>query len=118
MISIQERRKQMPASKAIVLTLGLMAAGGLTSVGCGLQPGRSVITQNGHSDPIMSTAPDSGEYSLFTATSPNATATAKVNKGEALGFKRADDGHLIAVAGDQNFDLPKHVAQAYWKFEK
>lgn len=106
------------APKLVVMTVGLFAAAGLAGAGCGLQPGRSVMTQNGNSDPVMATAPDTGEYSLFTAMSPNATATAKVSKGDPLGFKRAGDGHLIAVAGDQTFDLPAHVAQAYWKFQK
>ena len=76
------------------------------------------MTQNGNSDAILATAPDSGEYALYTATGANATATVKVDRGDPLGFRRASDGHLVAVAGDQHFDLPSHVAQAYWKFER
>jgi hypothetical protein len=108
----------MPGSKAIVFTFGFLAMACAGGTGCGLQPGHSVMTQNRNSDPVLATAPDSGEYALYTATSPNAMATVKVNRGDPLGFRRADDGHLVAVAGDQNFDLPAHAAQAYWKFEK
>jgi len=98
-----------------LLTLGLLAM--LCGSGCGLQAGHSVITQNGRSDPVMSTAPDTGTYMLFTASSPNPTATAKVQRGEPLGFRRAADGHLVGVAGEQHFDLSPYVAQAYWKYQ-
>src|SRR5689334_15162397 len=88
-----------PVKNGIVLAVGLKALVGIG--GCGLQAGHSVITQNGRSEPVMSTAPDTGTYMLFTASSPNPTATAKVQRGEALGFRRAPDGHLVGVAGEQ-----------------
>lgn len=108
----------MPVPKGVLFTFGLLVAGGAALPGCGLQAGHSVMTQNANSDPVLGTAPDSGEYALYTATSPNAMATVKVNRGDRLGFRRAEDGHLTAVAGDQSFDLPHHAVQAYWKFEK
>lgn len=89
----------------------------VTLGGCGLQQGHSVITQTARADPVMSTAPDTGEYMLYTATSPNPTATVKVQRGDPLGFRHAADGHLIGVAGTQEFNLSPYVAQAYWKYQ-
>ena len=101
-----------------------LAAGFATTVvstllaGCGLQGGQTVITQGATSDPVMGTAPDTAKYMLYTAASPNPTATVRVEAGKPLGFRRADDGHLIGVADTQMFDLPKATAQAYWKEDK
>jgi len=86
-------------------------------IGCGAQPGRTIITQGANAEPVMGSATDSGEYMLYTAASPNPTSTVRLNAGDPLGFRRAEDGHLVAVAGNQTFDLPKGTAQAYWKLE-
>ena len=102
--------KKAVAGIATSLLAGLFA-------GCGLQAGRTVMTQGATSDPVMGTAPETAKYMLYTAASPNPTATVRVNAGQPLGFKRADDGHLVGVADGQQFDLPKTTAQAYWKQE-
>lgn len=107
--------KAVAPVKALTGALVLMAA--LAVVGCGTQSGRTIITQGATSDPVMGTAPQAGEYMLFTAASPNPTTTVRLNEGEPLGFRRGDDGHLIGVAGNQTSDLPKGTAQAYWKLQ-
>jgi hypothetical protein len=94
--------------------LATMVLAGLLA-GCGIQPGRTVMTQGANADPIMGTAPDTAKYMLYTAASPNPTATVRVDAGKPLGFRRADDGHLVGVADSQQFDLPKGTSQAYWK---
>jgi hypothetical protein len=86
-----------------------------TGIGCGIQSGNTVMTQGTRNDPIMGTAPNSGEYALYTATGLNPIATANVRRGDPLGFDRDRDGRWIAIAGDQRFDLPRGTAQAYWK---
>jgi len=85
--------------------------------GCGLQPGRTIVTQGFEAEPVMETAPQTGEYMLFTTASPNATATVQLKEGDALGFKKSADGRWIAIAGSYNYDLPKGTAQAYWKLQ-
>ena len=99
-----------------ILIAAVMLSAGITLIpGCGAQGGRTIMTQGGSAEPVMGTAPDSGMYKLYTAAALNPTATQRVNQGDPLGFRRADDGHLIAVAGSQTYDLPKGTMQAYWK---
>jgi hypothetical protein len=98
-------------------TLACLLVSGLLLTGCGAQPGTTIMTQGANAAPVMGNAPQSGEYMLYTAASPNPTSTVRVKEGDPLGFRRADDGHWIAVAGDQSFDLPHGTAQMYWKLE-
>lgn len=106
----------LKTTKAILLVAGVLA-GVSASTGCGSQPGRTIMTQGANAEPVMGNAPQSGEYMLYTAASPNPTSTVRVKEGDPLGFRHADDGHWVAVAGDQSFDLPKGTAQMYWKLE-
>lgn len=102
-------RKVTLSTAAVVM--GLMLAG------CGSQAGKTIVTQGANSDPVMQTAPQTGTYKLYTAFSPNPTTTVHVNAGDPLGFKRADDGQMVGVAGDQTQELPKGTSQAYWKLQ-
>ena len=86
--------------------------------GCGAEPGRTIVTQGASAEAVMGTALQSGEYMLYTAASPIPTETVRLKEGDQLGFRRADDGHLVAVASAQSFDLPKGTAQASWKLEE
>jgi hypothetical protein len=105
--------------RAITVLFATVALAGVLSFagGCGSQPGKTIITQGANAEPVMGNATESGEYMLYTAASPNPTATVRLNSGDPLGFRRADDGHLVAVAGQQSFDLPKGTVQAYWKLQ-
>jgi hypothetical protein len=107
----------MRATK-LLLALTPLLAGTAFMTGCGSQPGRTVMTQGANAEPVMGTAPQSGEYMLYTAASPNPTSTVRVKEGDPLGFRKADDGHWMAVAADQSFDLPHGTAQMYWKLEE
>ena len=109
----------MFSNKSSVCALGLATLLSLAGVGCGIQSGTTVMTQKTHSDPVMGTVPSSGEYALFTAVGLNAIATVKVNQGDPMGFRHADDGHWVAVAGNnQPIDLPRGTEEAYWKLQK
>ena len=106
----------MKTTKTLLLAAGLLASVSLFT-GCGTQPGQTIMTQGANAEPVMGNAPQAGEYMLYTAASPNPTSTVRVKEGDPLGFRRADDGHWVAIAGDQSFDLPKGTAQMYWKVE-
>lgn len=86
--------------------------------GCGSQEGETVMTGGPETAENMGKAPRSGTYLLFTAMSPNPTATVKLNEGETLGFRKAADGRIEAVAGTQTFRLGKGTTQCYWKVKK
>ena len=101
------------------LTLVATLLVGLAALpGCGAQGGRTIMTQGGNADPVMGVAPETGVYKLYTAFSPNPTLTVKVNEGEPLGWRRAADGRLEAVAGSQTETLGKGTTQAYWKLDR
>lgn len=102
----------------IIFAAMAISSGAALLTGCGAQAGKTIITQGATAEPVMGTAPQTGEYMLFTAMSPNPTSTVRVKEGDPLGFRRADDGHLVGVAGTQSFDLPKGTGQAYWKLQE
>ncbi|HSV14988.1 MAG TPA: hypothetical protein VLI90_12080 [Tepidisphaeraceae bacterium] len=101
-----------------VLSLALVAGVPLVATSCGAQGGRTIMTQGANAEPIMGTAPEAGTYKLYTAFSPNPTTTVNLKQGDQLGFRRDDNGQLVAVAGDQTQPLAKGTSQAYWKLEK
>jgi hypothetical protein len=107
----------MRGTRMLLTVLSLVIASTLLS-GCGAQPGTTIMTQGFNSEPVMGNAPQAGEYMLYTAASPNPTSTVRLNAGDPLGFRKADDGHWIAVAANQSFDLPKGTAQMYWKLRQ
>ena len=106
----------MHAFRTIVAALAVLA-GVTLFTGCGAQSGKTVMTQGGTSEPVMGTAPQDGSYMLYTSMSPNPTATVALKQGDPLGFRKASDGHLVAVAGAQSFDMGTMTAQAYWKLQ-
>ena len=101
-------------ARTACLSLVLAAA----VVGCGAQPGKTIVTQGANANPVMQTAPESGVYKLYTSLSPNPTTTVQLNAGDRLGFERGPDNELIAVGGDTRQPLGKGTAQAYWKLQK
>jgi hypothetical protein len=103
--------------KKLLVVMSVLICGLVFISGCGTQPGRTIVTQGFEAEPVLETAPQTGEYMLFTAASPNATATVQLKEGDALGFKKAADGTWIAVAGSYTYDLPKGTVQAYWKLQ-
>ena len=90
----------------------------LNLAGCGSQEGETVMTGGPETTTNVGKAPRNGTYLLFTAMSPNPTATVKLNEGDPLGFRKLEDGRIEAVAGTQTFTLGKGTAQCYWKVRK
>jgi len=107
-----------PSKITAALLLGMSLAAIPVMSGCGAQSGRTIMTQGAGANPVMGKAPESGSYALYTAFSPNPTMTTDLKEGDALGFRKTDDGKIEAVAGDKTHVLDKATAQAYWKLEK
>ena len=92
-------------------------AAALGVAGCGLQKGTTVMTAGPSlSQAQMQTAPEDGNYAVYTSMSPNPTGTVTLHKGDQLGFRKDANGRIQAVGGDQTFDLGALTAQAYWKY--
>ena len=94
-----------------LLALALLVAG------CGSQKGKTVFTAGANSGTDVGTAPQDGEYMLYTSMSPNPTVTVKLKQGDKLGFQKTSDGRIEAVYQDKTYDFNKGTAQAYWKVE-
>jgi hypothetical protein len=94
-----------------VLALALILAG------CGSQKGKTVFTAGPDSGDNVGTAPETGEYALYTSMSANPTRIEKLNQGDKLGFRKSADGRIEAVWKDQTYDFDKGTAQVYWKLQ-
>jgi len=93
-----------------LLALALLA-------GCGSQKGKTVFTAGPDSGDNVGTAPETGEYALYTSMSANPTRIEKLNQGDKLGFRKSSDGRIEAVWKDQTYDFDKGTAQVYWKLQ-
>ena len=85
--------------------------------GCGSQKGKTVFTAGPDSGNDVGTAPETGNYALYTSMSPNPTRIEKLNQGDKLGFRKSSDGRIEAVWKDQTYDFDKGTAQVYWKLQ-
>jgi hypothetical protein len=92
------------------------------ATGCGAQQGETVFTAGPGNENVSGTAPYTGTYTLYTALSPNPTLTIKVQQGDPMGFRKADDGNIEAFAGkapnEQTHKFGKGTTQVYWKYSK
>lgn len=105
--------RSFPAVAALfLLSLGLLA-----STGCGGQKGKTVFTAGPTTGDAVGTAPETGRYALYTASSPNPTLTIDLKEGDTLGFRKTSDGRIEAVYQDKTYAFPKETAQVYWKLE-
>ena len=86
--------------------------------GCTAHEGQKVVGYNGGGSNNWVKAPDDGRYALRGAQGQKVTYY--VQKGERIGFRKASDGTVVAIAGDNApVELEKGTAkQAYWKFDK
>lgn len=102
-----------------LVAVGILAAA--TLVGCGAQKGDTIVKYNtvGDTQPIATEAIDSGIYALYPSNSMQPLVRVEVQEGEQLGFRKKEDGKVVAFAKDQEFPLESKVATSfYWKFEK
>jgi hypothetical protein len=94
----------------VVLALGL--------AGCGAQKGQTQIKYEKDQEPQTIEALSSGVYALYTATDVTPKVRQRLSKGDRLGFEKASDGRVRAVAGTYNQTLAASTREAYWKLEK
>jgi hypothetical protein len=113
-------KRTRPFARAARALLCLFLLAGLVPFvgGCGTQEGETVMTGGPETKDNVGKAPRTGTYKLYTAMSPNPTLTIKLNEGDPLGFRKAEDGHIDAVYGSQTYALGKGTTQAYWKVQK
>jgi hypothetical protein len=105
-------------SKAL---LGLTLAMGLLLVGCGTQPGQTVVKYNSDTAlPNLTTVPEDGQYALYSTWDTTPINTATLVKGDKLGFDKAADGGIVAVAGSNSFPIKPNWAKGsyYWNHRK
>lgn len=99
------------------LALAALLAATLLLAGCGSQKGKTVFTAGPNSGDVVGTAPQDGQYMLYTSMSPNPTLTVPLKQGDTLGFRKTSDGRIEAVYKDKTYDFDKGTAQVYWKVE-
>ncbi len=93
----------------------LLAA--LTLAGCGAQPGQTMMTYNrGKDSPPTNTADTTGVYSVYPNNSGNAIYTVNLRQGDEYGFRRNEQGNVVAVVKGKDIPLNATLATAYyWK---
>jgi hypothetical protein len=99
------------------LSASALLCASLLLTGCGAQGGRTIMTQGGNAEPVLSKAPESGTYKLYTAMSPNPTLTVNLREGDQLGWRKNANGRFEAVAGEQSEEM-SGFSQAYWKLDE
>ena len=86
-------------------------------VGCNkFTSGKAVIKYTKGTSPMMAEAPKSGSYSVYGTMDASPRVTWNLQQGDKLGFKAAETGHITAVAGDHDTDLPD--GSYIWKENK
>ena len=93
---------------------------GLTfAIGCGAQPGKTVVKYERGKTARMTEAPRDGSYSLYSTTDTTAKVTHTLSKGDKLGFTEKD-GKVYAVAGkyEDPVETSMMAGTYYWKMQK
>ena len=93
---------------------------GLLVTGCIVQPGDPRITYRRGVEPQpVKGATATGDWILYPGNAAEPDRTVTVQAGDPLGFRRKADGSVVAVAGQQEFELKPVLAdEYYWKLEK
>ena len=87
------------ALAAVVLGLALSAC-------TALQGGKTIVKfDNSTQTPLEAKAPAGGSYGLFASNDVSPKVRVTLGQGDLLGFHRGKEGHLVAVAGNQEFPL-------------
>jgi ABC-type lipoprotein release transport system permease subunit len=67
---------------------------------------------------VLGTAGADGKYSLYQGRSLQPLQTVELKSGQQLGFRKAEGGQWVAVAGEQTFDLAGNTPDADWRYQK
>jgi hypothetical protein len=96
-------------SKAL---LGLTLVMGMLLVGCGTQPGQTMVKYNSDTTlPNLTTVGEDGSYALYSTWDTTPITTAALVKGDKLGFDKSADGGTVAVAGSNTYPIKVNWAK-------
>lgn len=105
--------KQSLSLAALLATVAL--------AGCGMQPGKSEVKYNRGDTARMSEASQDGIYALYGSSDATPLVRYTLTKGDKLGFKKLDDGSVVAVAGTNETPIATTAVATrtfYWKMQK
>ncbi len=102
--------------RLLLISAGLLLAGSLAA-GCGAMRGGQTIVKYDGSNPIVTTAPAAGSYALYSTTDYNPKVVEQLSQNDQLGFKKNNQGQLMAVAGSKEIVLESDKTY-YWKRQK
>lgn len=93
---------------------------GVFLAGCLVQPGDPRVTYRRGAEPApIKGASTSGEWILYPGNAKEPDRMVMVEAGQPLGFRRKADGSVVAVAGQQEFELRPVLADEYfWKLQR
>ena len=78
----------------------VLAMGGMLAVGCSrMTSGNAVQRYDTGKDAIVAEATSDGDYALYSTFDSTPVVTYSLKKGDKLGFKRAETGKIVAIAG-------------------
>jgi hypothetical protein len=103
------------------LMLGLALTMGMLLVGCGSQSGKNIVKyEKGSNLPNLTQAPKDGQYALYSTWDTTAITTYPLMKGDKLGFDNGTNGGVVAVAGNNTYQLQIDWAKGsyFWKLQK
>ena len=93
---------------------------GMFLVGCGMQPGSTLVKYEKGGDAITTVAPADGTYSLYGTDDATPIVKYPLSKGDKIGFTSNADGTVTAVAGSNTSTIKPTMMSGtfYWKQEK
>lgn len=79
--------------------------------------GRSVTTTYTASEPLPTPVKvkRGGDFALYCDENKKPEIPVRLHAGEVMGFARAKDGRVQAIAGEFKMNLSGDVQRAYWK---
>lgn len=105
----------MPARRWMFLIFAIA----IYVAGCGPKPGQPLVTYTTATVTIPPpiTADKDGPYALYPDDGISPIARIDLHKGDQLGFRKAENGHIVGFARDKEYDLTAILALDYsWKF--
>ena len=103
-------KKMFALLSSVALLGGLLALSGCGAVG----GGKTVVKYDEGTTPIETKAPAQGSYALYSTTDYNPEIVVTLNEGDNVGFRKGDNGQLIAIAGNREVPLQSNKTY-YWK---
>jgi len=101
--------------------VGVTIALGLLLIGCGTQPGKTIIKYDRETSlPNVTHVGDDGEYALYSTWDTTPIKTVALVKGDKLGFDKDAEGGTVAVAGTTTYPIKPNWARGtyYWNRRK